>query len=128
MVNFGGVETMPDKFKDRHLHVHNSEVTLMRTSVEECREIARWIAGKVNKATSPMIILIPEKGVSLIDKPGQPFHDVDADKALFDELESAITQDEIRQIRRLPYNINDPEFSQAIVDAYFELNLNPQDK
>jgi len=121
MVNFGAKDTVPEKFKGRNLYVHNSEVTLMRTTSEECREIARWIAGKVNRAKSPLIILIPENGVSLLDLPGQPFHDPDADHALFEELESAVKQDEIRQIRRLPYNINDPEFSQAILEAYLEI-------
>jgi uncharacterized protein (UPF0261 family) len=118
MVNFGGRETVPDKFDDRTFYIHNSEVTLMRTTPEECVQIAQWIAKKVNTSTAPVTILIPEKGVSMLSVEGQPFHDPEADKALFETLEKEIQQTEIRQIKRLPYSINDAEFSEAILAEY----------
>ncbi len=118
MVNFGGTETVPVPFRGRTLHAHNAQVTLMRTSVEENRQIARWIARKLNRSTAPLTILIPERGVSMLDREGQPFHDPVADKALFEELESQIQQTSQRQIVRLPYHINDPEFSQALVEQF----------
>jgi len=121
MVNFAGLSTVPEKFRNRKLHVHNSEVTLMRTTPEENRAIARWIADKVNRATAPLIILIPQSGVSMLDAPGQPFYEPEADAALFDELERTIHQDAVRQIRRLPWHINDAAFSQAVVETYHEL-------
>jgi len=121
MVNFGPKQTVPDKFRERLFYIHNSEVTLMRTTANECRQIARWIATKVNKAKAPITILIPEKGISMIDKEGEVFHDPEADKALFEELESLINQDDIRQIIRLPFNINDQAFSAAIIEAYNKL-------
>ena len=83
MVNFGAMETVPEPLPHRRLHVHNAQVTLMRTTPEENREFARWIAGKLNRSTAPVIVLIPEKGVSALDAPGQPFHDPEADEALF---------------------------------------------
>src|SRR5438477_1363101 len=115
MVNFGAMASVPEQFKRRKLHVHNSNVTLMRTTAEENRAFARWIARKVNRSTSPLTILIPEKGVSMLDAPGQPFYDSEADAALFGELESAVKQTPARQIRRLPMHINDPAFAQALV-------------
>lgn len=121
MVNFGPRETVPEKFNDRLMHVHNEQVTLMRTTPEECREIARWIAGKLNRSTAPVLVLIPEKGVSMIDAEGQVFWDPEADKALFEEFESALEQTATRQIRRLPLHVNDPEFSEALVAAYEEV-------
>ena len=102
MVNFGALETVPERFRDRLLHVHNAQVTLMRTTPEENRRCARWIAGKLNRAEVPFRILIPENGVSALDAPGQPFHDPEADAALFDELESAVSTGPDRLIRRLP--------------------------
>ena len=90
MVNFGARETVPPTFQRRRLHVHNAQVTLMRTTPEENREFARWIAGKLNRSTAPVIVLIPEKGVSALDAPGQAFHDPEADEALFQELESKL--------------------------------------
>lgn len=121
MVNFGARETVPPPFRDRLLHVHNAQVTLMRTTPDENRLFAQWIAGKVNRSTSPVTMLIPEGGVSAIDVPGQPFHDPAADAALFNELERQIHITPQRQVRRLPYHINDPRFAAAAVEAYLDL-------
>jgi uncharacterized protein (UPF0261 family) len=121
MVNFGAKETVPDRFRHRKFHVHNAQVTLMRTTPEENRHCARWIAGKLNQSTAPIRILIPEKGVSLIDVSGQPFHDPDADAALFHELESAIVPTAERTVRRLPHAINDPAFAKELVQEFLAL-------
>lgn len=118
MVNFGALETVPAMFRDRRLHVHNSQITLMRTTAEENRRFARWIAEKLNRSTSPVTILIPERGVSALDAPDKPFHDPEADAALFDELERRIDSSDQRIVRRLPLHINDPEFAAALVDAF----------
>jgi uncharacterized protein (UPF0261 family) len=121
MVNFGAMDTVPERFRGRKLHVHNSQVTLMRTTLDENRLCARWIAGKLNRATGPFRLLIPEKGVSALDAPGQPFFDPGADAALFQELESAIVPAPQRLIRRLPYHINDPAFAAALVENFISL-------
>lgn len=121
MVNFGAMETVPQSFRCRKLHVHNPQVTLMRTTPEENRQIAKWIAGKINRSVAPFILLIPEGGVSLLDAPGKPFYDPEADSALFEELERTIQTTATRQIRRVPANINDPEFAAAMVDAFDEV-------
>ncbi|REJ67453.1 MAG: UPF0261 family protein [Planctomycetota bacterium] len=121
MVNFGARDTVPPQFADRLLHVHNEQVTLMRTTADECREIARWIVGKLNRSTAPVIVLIPEQGVSMIDAEGQVFHDEAADAALFEEFERELRQTPTRQLRRLPLHVNDPEFAAALVEAYEEV-------
>ena len=122
MVNFGAQETVPAKFQGRRLHVHNAQVTLMRTTAEENRQFARWIANKLNRSTSPLTLLIPERGLSTIDAPGQPFHDPDADAALFEELERSVEQTEQRRIERLSLHINDPEFAAALVSTFLSLS------
>lgn len=122
MVNFGGMETVPKKFQDRKLHVHNQQVTLMRTSPSENRQIAGWIARKVNQSTAAVRIMVPEGGLSLLDVPGQPFYDPEADSALFDELQQKLHTTPLRQLIRLPYAINDPEFANALVDHFREIS------
>jgi uncharacterized protein (UPF0261 family) len=122
MVNFGALATVPEPFQSRRLHVHNAQVTLMRTTPEENRLFARFIASKLNCAEAPFHILIPEKGLSAIDAAGQPFYEPEADNALFDELESSIHLTAGRQISRLPLHINDPAFAQALVDAFLSLD------
>ena len=121
MVNFGALTTVPEAFKARRLHVHNPHVTLMRTTPEENGRFARWIAEKLNRSIAPVMLLIPENGVSALDAPGQPFHDPVANSTLFAELERLVNQAPNRVIRRLAYHINDREFSTALVRAFQEM-------
>lgn len=119
MVNFGPVESVPHQFRGRKLHVHNSSVTLMRTTREENIKFAEWIARKLNAhPDAGFTLLIPEGGVSELDKPGNPFHDPDADAALFETLERLVQQGPTRRIVRYPHHINDPAFAQALVAEY----------
>jgi uncharacterized protein (UPF0261 family) len=129
MVNFGAPETVPPQFRGRLFHAHNPQVTLMRTTADENRQFARWIAAKLNRSTAPLVVLVPEKGVSALDAPGRPFHDPAADAALFDELEAAIEATPARVVRRLPLHINDPAFARALLDTFAEVSTpNRQDR
>ena len=121
MVNFGSADTVPEQFQGRNLFVHNAQVTLMRTNVDENQKFASWIADKINRSVAPVVVLIPEGGLSMLDAPGQPFHDPEANAALFDGLESKIEQNPQRQCIRLPMHVNDPEFSQALVQHFKRL-------
>jgi len=118
MVNFGALETVPEKFRDRNLYVHNAQITLMRTTVDENRQIARWIAKKLNRSTAQVSVVIPTKGVSALDAPGQPFHDPEADTALFEELENQLVSTDDRRLVKYPFHINDTEFAQALVQEF----------
>src|SRR6185503_8814807 len=88
MVNFGPRETVPPRFDDRNLYIHNP--TLMRTTPEECAELGRRIARKLSAATGPTALFIPLKGVSMIATEGGPFHDAAADEALFSALREGL--------------------------------------
>jgi uncharacterized protein (UPF0261 family) len=121
MVNFWAPETVPERYRDRLFHRHNPNVTLMRTTTEECRGIAAWIAAKLNACEGPVRFLIPEGGVSALDAPGGAFHDPAADAALFDTLEAELRQTPGRRLVRLPFHINDPAFADALVAAWREI-------
>jgi uncharacterized protein (UPF0261 family)/ABC-type branched-subunit amino acid transport system ATPase component len=121
MINFGPLDTVPAQFRARNLYQHNPQVTLMRTTPEECERIGRWIGDKLNLMEGPVRFLIPEGGVSAIDAPGQPFHDPTADQALFTTLERTVRPTYRRQLIRLPHHINDKPFSDAIVEAFGSL-------
>jgi uncharacterized protein (UPF0261 family) len=124
MVNFGALDTVPEKFRDRNLHVHNDQVTLMRTTRDENVAIGEFIAKKLNACDGPVRFLLPEGGVSLIDAPGQPFHDPDADAALFAAIETNVEQTENRIVTRIPANINDETFVQAALAALDDVMKN----
>jgi uncharacterized protein (UPF0261 family) len=121
MVNFGAWDTVPERFRARRLYRHNPAVTLMRTTPDECRAIGAFIATKLNAMAGPVRFLIPEGGVSAIDKPGQPFHDPDADRALFDAIEQQFRPGTNRQLLRLPLHVNDEAFANALVAAWREV-------
>ncbi len=115
MVNFGGIATVPEKFKNRTLHVHNEQVTLMRTSPQECAELGRIIASKLNRSRGPVALFVPLGGVSQIDVKGQPFYLPEADAALFQSLRDTIDKSKVELIE-MQQNINDPEFAEALAD------------
>ncbi|PHP66841.1 hypothetical protein CSC94_12115 [Zhengella mangrovi] len=121
MVNFGARETVPERFSGRNFVIHNPTVTLMRTTAEENRAFGQWIGERMNQMEGPAIFLIPEGGVSVLDKPGGPFHDPAADKALFDALEGTVRQTARRRIVRVNANINDEAFSSAVVSAFLSV-------
>lgn len=122
MVNFAAKATVPEKYKDRNLYIHNANVTLMRTTVEENRKMGVWIGEKLNQMSSEVRFLLPEGGVSLIDAEGQPFYDMKADQALFTAIEETVKQTNKRRVVRLPYNVNDQEFAEALVKAFREVH------
>ena len=121
MVNFGAVESVPEQYRNRKLHVHNAQVTLMRTTPEENTRMGEWIGNKLNACDGPVRFLIPEKGVSIIDVDGMPFHDPAADAALFAALEKTVKQTANRKLVRLPLAINDPAFADALCQHFLEI-------
>ncbi|MDH3704698.1 MAG: Tm-1-like ATP-binding domain-containing protein [Acidimicrobiia bacterium] len=118
MVNFGALDTVPSEFVQRNLHVHNPQVTLMRTTPAENTAIGEFIAAKLNACDGPVRFLLPEGGVSMIDAPDQPFHDPAADDALFAAIEANVDQTAERVVTRVPANINDEQFVQAVLTAF----------
>ncbi|MBL8833378.1 MAG: Tm-1-like ATP-binding domain-containing protein [Rhodospirillales bacterium] len=118
MVNWGAMDTVPARFRDRRLYVHNPSVTLMRTTPDENREIGTWIAERLNRCDGKVRFLLPLGGVSAIDAPGKPFHDPDADAALFATIEATLVQTSSRRLVKLPHHINDPAFAAALVENY----------
>lgn len=118
MVNFWAAKTVPERYKDRLFYRHNANVTLMRTTPDECAAIGAWIADKLNRCDGPVHVLLPEAGLSALDIAGGAFFDRQADEALFMALERGLRAAANRRITRLPLHINDPAFADAVVAAY----------
>jgi uncharacterized protein (UPF0261 family) len=121
MVNFGAPDTIPERYRQRKFHVHNPQVTLMRTTPEENDRMGRWIGERLNQMNGPVRFFLPEGGVSALDAPGKPFWDPDADAALFRALERTVRQTANRRLIRVNRNINEPEFTTTIVNAFRSL-------
>ncbi|MBB4931158.1 uncharacterized protein (UPF0261 family) [Lipingzhangella halophila] len=120
MVNFAAPDTVPAAFADRLFYHHNPNVTLMRTTAEECAEIARRIAARLNEAIGPVALYLPLGGVSALSVAGQPFHDAEADAALFATLREQVDPARV-ELHELDADVNDPRFAAAMTDRLTEL-------
>jgi uncharacterized protein (UPF0261 family)/ABC-type branched-subunit amino acid transport system ATPase component len=118
MVNFGPMESVPERYRGRTLHVHNPTVTLMRTTPAENVRIGRFIGERLNLMDGPVRFFLPEGGVSALDAPGRAFSDPNANEELFRALEATVRQTASRRLIRLRRHINDPEFSAEIVAEF----------
>jgi uncharacterized protein (UPF0261 family) len=113
MVNFGPRETVPAQFEGRNLYVHNAQITLMRTTPEECAQLGEEIARKLSAATGPVALFVPLGGISMIATPGGPFEDAAADAALFAAVRAHAGENV--ELVELDLDINDPAFADAMV-------------
>jgi uncharacterized protein (UPF0261 family) len=109
MVNYGERDTVPAEMEGRNFYVHNPQVTLMRTNADECRQLGTIIAEKANANPAATSILIPTRAISVISAPGEPFHDPEADAALFEAIRETATG----EVQELDVPINSPEFARA---------------
>ncbi|ADQ14078.1 Tm-1-like ATP-binding domain-containing protein [Halanaerobium hydrogeniformans] len=123
MVNFGPIDSLPEEFKARNIYKHNPTVTLMRTNLEENKELAEIMAKKLNQSTGKTALVLPLKGVSMIDAEGQPFHGAEEDQVLFDTLREKIDQDKVELIEK-ELHINDEEFALSVAKKLIELMEN----
>lgn len=122
MVNFREPESIPETCRDRTFYRHNPNVTLMRTTVDENRRLGEIIAGKLNRSRGPVAVIIPLKGLSMIDVPDGPFWWPEADHALFECLKENM-KDDIRVVE-IDCNINDGEFARACAETLIDM-MNP---
>lgn len=120
MVNFGPMDTVPEKYRGRNFYKHNPTVTLMRTTVEENEKLGIAIAEKLNQCQSKAVLLLPLQGVSMIDAPDQPFYGPKEDAILFNTLKERITNPLV-EIREVDAHINDVAFSTAAVEELLAL-------
>jgi len=118
MVNFWAPETVPKKFEGRTFYRHNPNITLMRTTPDECRRLGEILAAKLNRSTGPVTVLIPLGGVSMIDAPGGPFWWPEANRALFDALRSNLRPD--IPVVEIDANVNDPAFARRCAEVLLE--------
>ena len=115
MANFWGIDTVPDKYRGRNLYEWNPNVTLMRTNIAENIQMGHMIAAAANASSAPVAILLPLKGVSMLDSPGGRFWDPDADRACFDTIKKHVKPD--IPVIDMDHNINDPAFADKVAET-----------
>ena len=120
MVNFGAYDTVPAHYAHRKLYKHNPTVTLMRTNIEENRILGEKLAEKLNAAKSPTLLMLPLRGVSMIDAEGQDFYGPEEDRMLFDTLRKLVNKDKV-QVIEMDNNINDMAFATQAAQKLIDL-------
>jgi uncharacterized protein (UPF0261 family) len=121
MINFWAPPTVPSQYRGRHFYEHNANITLMRTTPEECQAIGAWIGRKLNACEGEVRFLVPEKGVSALDVEGGAFWDPAADAALFEGVADTVRWTDRRRLIRVPSHINDPAFADAAAAAFLSI-------
>ena len=119
MANFDSIETVPGELRHRNLYQWNPNVTLLRTNVEENVRIGEMIAAAVSQATAPAAVLLPMRGVSMLDSEGDRFWDPEADRACFDAIRNGLRVD--IPVHEIEHNINDPEFADSAANTLLEM-------
>ncbi|MBP7688646.1 MAG: Tm-1-like ATP-binding domain-containing protein [Thermoflexales bacterium] len=119
MANFWGIDTVPEKYKSRNLYQWNPNVTLLRTNIEENVKMGEMLAAAANAATAPVAILIPLKGVSMLDSEGDRFWDPAADRACYDAIKRNLKPG--IPVIEVEANINEPEFSGKVAETLLDL-------
>jgi len=119
MVNFGALDTVPEKYKDRQLYSWAPDVTLMRTNAAESEQLGKILADKINASKGPVSVLLPMGGLSKIGAVGEVFHDPEIDKVLFDAIRNHINRN--IDIIEIENNINTVAFAERAVKALLDL-------
>jgi len=119
MVNFGPLDSVPEKYRQRRLYIHNANVTLMRTTPAECAELGRITAEKLNRTRGPVVFLMPLRGVSAIDSAGLPFSWPEADRSYLDALKANL--DPRIRVAEVDAHINDEAFARNAANCLLEL-------
>lgn len=118
MVNFWAPPTVPQRFQGRRFYPHNPNITLMRTTPEECRRLGEIVAEKLNLSRGPVSVLIPLRGWSMIDAPGEPFWWPEADQAFTIALKARLRPD--IPVLEIDANVNDAEFARRCAETLLE--------
>ncbi len=109
MANFGSIDTVPEKYRERNLYEWNPNVTLLRTNIAENQKMGAMLAAAANASTAPVAVILPRKGVSMLDSPGERFWDPAADAACYNAIRENLRPG--IEVIEVDYNINDPEFA-----------------
>jgi uncharacterized protein (UPF0261 family) len=111
-ITFTPQAAVPAEYRDRNVYHHNPSIALVRTNTEECAELGRRIAGKLNRANGPVSLFVPLRGSSSYAVDGAVFHDPEADAALIESLRAHLGPSV--ELVEMDTDINDPVFADAM--------------
>jgi uncharacterized protein (UPF0261 family) len=103
-------EQIPERFKHHYIHRHGPAVLVLRTKKKEMAEIGKVMAEKLNRSKGPTAVILPLRGLSILDKIVKEFDDPDANNAFFESLSENLNPD--IEINRVDAHVTDPVFAE----------------
>jgi uncharacterized protein (UPF0261 family) len=85
----------------------------LRLNPDELKAVAEIFAAKLNLAKGPVKMIIPQKGWSGVDRPGQPTYDPAEDRVFIDTLKARLNPQ--IAILEVDANMEEPQFAQAVI-------------
>lgn len=122
----GPPETLPSRYKNRPIHVHNAAICVVRTSAQEMKRLAGVVAEKLRLATGPTALLLPAKGFSVFDSQGKSFFDLSIDRVFIEAIKQSAPPG--IKIKEVPAHINDPQFAEEVLRTFWEITGSPVSK
>jgi len=113
MINFGPMSSVPERFRDRKLLAHNEHVTLVRTTPEENYSIGTLAAQRLGNPLAPTEMVVPLRGVSMLDMEGKPFYDPSSVKSFVEGFRAG-SEGRVALVE-LDLHINDRQFARELV-------------
>lgn len=118
VLNFMPPETMPSRYEGRISLMHNADLRVVRTNIEENRILGEMIAQRLNQSTGFTEVILPLKGLSSNDCQGMEFYSPEANHELFDAIRRNLKPN--IKVEELDYHINAPEFADHVADVMLE--------
>jgi uncharacterized protein (UPF0261 family) len=89
--------------------------TWVRLSPDELRQVGAAFREKLNRARGPVKVVIPLRGWSSVDYPGNVTYDPEEDRVFVKELRRGLNPD--IEILEVEANMEDPKFAAAVIGA-----------
>jgi uncharacterized protein (UPF0261 family) len=92
---------------------------VLRTKKREMGEVGKIMAEKLNKAKGPTAVILPLKGLSILDKVVEEFDDPESNNAFFEALSENLNPE--IEIKRVDAHITDTLFAEEAARMLFRL-------
>jgi uncharacterized protein (UPF0261 family) len=103
-------DQIPERFRHQYIHRHGPSILVLRTKRNEMIEVGKVMAEKLNRAKGPTAVILPLKGLSILDKTVEEFNDPESNNAFFDSLSGNLNPN--IEIRRVDAHITDTAFAE----------------
>ena len=116
---WGPFLSLSEELKSRKYIIHNPNMTLVRLSPDELRQVGKLTAGKLNRAKGPTRVFIPLRGFSYPDRENLPHWEPEGNRAFLEALKAHLHPS--IPVKELDAHINDPEFIDPVADAFLSM-------